>query len=64
MPIMVVELKWNKDAETALDQIHKKHYPDVLKDREEPIFLVGVSYDRDDPEKKHSCIIEEFAPEE
>lgn len=59
MPILVIELKWNKSAETALDQIRKKHYPEVLKGRNEQILLVGISYDKDDPEKKHSCIIEE-----
>lgn len=31
MPIMIIELKWNKSAETALDQIRKKHYPEVEK---------------------------------
>ena len=60
MPIMVIELKWNKTAETALDQIRNKHYPDVLKDRNEQILLVGISYDRDDPQKKHTCVIEEL----
>ena len=60
MPILVIELKWNKTAETALDQIRRKHYPDVLKNRDEQILLVGISYDKDDPDKKHSCIIEEL----
>lgn len=60
MPILVIELKWNKTAETALDQIRTRHYPDVLKDRDEQILLVGISYDKDDPEKKHSCVIEEL----
>lgn len=26
-PALVVELKWNKNAETALDQIKRQHYP-------------------------------------
>ncbi len=60
MPILVIELKWNKSAKTALDQIRNKHYPDVLKGRDEQILLVGISYDKDDPEKKHSCVIEEL----
>ena len=60
MPIMVIELKWNRSAETALDQIRRKHYPDVLEGRDEQILLVGISYDKDDPEKKHSCVIEEL----
>ena len=60
MPILVIELKWDKSAETALDQIRRKDYPAVLKDRNEPIFLVGISYDKDDADKKHSCVIEEL----
>ena len=60
MPILVIELKWNKTAETALDQIRRKHYPDVLQNRDEQILLVGISYDKDDPDKKHTCIIEEL----
>ena len=58
MPIMVIELKWNRTAETALGQIRAKHYRNVLKDRDEQILPVGISYDRDDPETKHRCVIE------
>ena len=57
-PIIVVELKWNKSAETAIDQIKKNNYPDKLKDRGEEILLVGISYDKDDTDKKHHCKIE------
>lgn len=57
-PILVVELKWDESAETALNQIRNRKYPDKLKDRGEDILLVGISYDKDDKEKKHHCKIE------
>ncbi len=57
-PILVIELKWDDTAETAIDQIRKRNYPEKLKDRNEDIILVGVSYDKDDRGKKHHCKIE------
>jgi hypothetical protein len=56
MPIMVVELKWNKSAESALDQIRNKKYPQVLEGFGSDILLVGVNYD--EKSKKHTCVIE------
>ena len=59
-PALVVELKWNKSAEGAIDQIMKKKYPDALKDYGSEIVLVGINYDKDaEPgNRKHSCRIE------
>jgi hypothetical protein len=56
MPIMVVELKWNKSAESALDQIRNRNYPQVLEGFGSDILLVGVNYD--EKSKKHTCVIE------
>ena len=58
-PALVVELKWNKSAEGAIEQILSRHYPDVLKDFGNKILLVGINYDRDAApgERKHSCRI-------
>lgn len=58
-PILLIELKWNKNAKGAIDQIKNRNYPEILKDYGTDILLVGISYDKNDPEKKHSCIIEE-----
>lgn len=60
-PALVVELKWNKSAEGAIDQIRHKHYPDALCGLDCPILLVGISYDKDAPagERRHTCVIEE-----
>jgi hypothetical protein len=58
MPIMVVELKWNKSAEGAIDQIKNKNYPQVLEDFGSDILLVGVNYD--EKSKRHTCVIEKY----
>jgi len=55
-PAMLVELKWDKSAEGALDQIKAKKYSAALKEYEGNILLVGIGYDKAD--KKHHCKIE------
>ena len=57
-PALVVELKWNKNADTALMQIKEKKYPESLLQYTGQILLVGISYDKAD--KKHGCVIEEW----
>lgn len=57
-PPMVVELKWNGSAQSAIEQIKSKHYPDALSNYQEAL-LVGVNYDKDS--KKHECVIEKRA---
>lgn len=32
IPAIIVELKWDKDPDSALDQIHRRDYPKVLRD--------------------------------
>ena len=58
-PVLVVELKWNRSAEGAIEQILRKNYPDSLKGYGGDILLVGVNYDKNAPsgERKHSCRI-------
>lgn len=56
-PAFIVELKWNKSAEAAIDQIKQKKYTESLKDYSGEILLVGLNYDKD-AEKKHTCVIE------
>lgn len=55
-PAIVVELKYDKTAETAISQIKEKRYIDILKDYEGNILLVGINYDK--KTKKHECLIE------
>lgn len=57
-PAMIVELKYDKSAEGALEQIKKKQYTDCLKDYSGEILLVGINYDKDD--KCHTCKIEKI----
>lgn len=58
LPAMIVELKWNQDAEGAIAQIKDRNYPKVLTNYGGKIVLVGVNYNADD--KTHSCEIEEY----
>ena len=53
---LVVELKWNKDARTAIQQIKEKKYPDTVRQYTGKLLLVGINYDK--KTKEHSCIIE------
>lgn len=57
-PALVVELKWNKSANTALNQIKEKQYPQSLLQYTGNILLVGINYDRNN--KTHECFIEEY----
>lgn len=57
-PALLVELKWNKNAETAIYQIRNKQYPESLLKYTGKILLVGISYDK--KSKEHLCEIEEI----
>ena len=57
-PALVVELKWNKEVESAIDQIREKRYPDSIKEYTDNILLVGINYDK--KTKKHECRIEKL----
>ena len=60
-PAMVVELKYNKSADTAINQIKENRYHGALSGYGDRILLVGINYDADGKnEKKHTCVIEEF----
>ena len=60
-PALVVELKWNKSAEGAIEQIKKKEYCKSLEEYKGNILLVGVNYNK--KTKKHECVIEEYVKE-
>ena len=64
-PALIIELKWNKDVEGAINQILNKKYPESLKNLGTKIILVGISYEKDasDNSKKHTCKIVEYTPE-
>ncbi len=55
-PAIVVELKFNKDADAAIDQIKRKQYPAKVSQYANHLLLVGINYDRQT--KTHTCCIE------
>ena len=57
-PAIVAELKWNKTAQTAIEQIKERQYLQSLLQYTGKILLVGINYDK--KTKKHSCKIEEL----
>ena len=57
-PAMIIELKHNKSADSALDQIRQKQYFKSLEHYNGNLLFVGISYD--EKTKKHSCRIERF----
>ena len=57
-PAMIVELKWDHEAETAIDQIKEKKYPKGLEKYRDNLLIVGISYNKET--KEHSCIIERY----
>ncbi len=62
LPVLIVELKWNQSAESALEQIRDRRYPAAFKSYGNDILLVGISYDREAPagKRKHQCRIEKY----
>lgn len=59
-PAIVIELKVDKDADSALDQIRRKEYPAKVAEYASNLLLVGINYDRQT--KQHSCRIETCRP--
>ena len=57
-PALIVELKWNQNAQTAMEQIKEKKYPSSVLDYTGNILLVAINYDK--ATKEHQCIIEEY----
>ena len=54
----MVELKWNRCAETALQQIKEKRYAESLREYAGNVLLVGINYDK--KTKAHNCSIEQI----
>ena len=57
-PAILVELKYNQSADTALKQIKERRYHGVLANTCEQVLLVGINYDT--KSKVHTCAIEEY----
>jgi len=59
-PALIVELKYDKSANTAIQQIKKRHYTQALEHYSGEILLVGINYNKQNVDKPHSCVIEKF----
>ena len=55
-PAIVVELKWNRPVDVALEQARERRYAEVVDGLDVPVLLVGVSYDP--KTREHTCRIE------
>lgn len=64
-PAMIIELKWNDTADTAIRQIKENRYASGIKELKGykgKLLLVGISYEkakRGEKSKEHDCVIEE-----
>ena len=57
-PAIVIELKYDKAVDTALDQIRRTQYPAKVAQYTDNLLLVGIIYDRET--KQHQCHIEKY----
>ena len=57
-PALVVELKYEKTAASAIRQIKDRCYTQALERYTGEVLLVGIDYDRNNAAKPHSCVIE------
>lgn len=57
-PALLVELKWNKTAKTAIEQMEEREYVSTLRHYTGEILLIGINYDK--KSKKHQCVIKEM----
>lgn len=56
-PAIIIELKVNMDADSAISQIHRRQYPAKVQEYANRLLLVGINYDRQT--KQHACLIEQ-----
>ena len=54
-PAILLELKYYRDADSGIDQILRKQYPEKVAQYADRLLLVGINYDKDT--KTHTCKI-------
>ncbi len=57
-PAILIELKCNQDADTAIKQIKNRNYPKAFENYLDNLLLVGINYDK--ITKVHECVIEKY----
>ena len=60
-PALVIELKKDQAAQTGIDQIKERRYPQKVAEYTGDILLVGINYDTQT--KQHTCKIERWTKE-
>ena len=53
LPAIIIELKYDKAVDTAIEQIQRKDYPARVAQYADNLLLVGITYHRDT--KQHHC---------
>ena len=59
-PALIVELKYDKTANTAIQQIKDRQYMQIFEGYHGEILLVGISYQKENKNKPHRCVIEKL----
>lgn len=62
-PALLIELKYDKSLETAIDQIKAKNYPQKLEHYKDNMLIISINYEKDTSSKEvsykhHSCRID------
>ena len=60
-PAFIVELKYDKTAQSALQQIKDRQYTQALEGYAGELLLVGINYNKEEKAKPHSCVIEKHS---
>ncbi len=55
-PAIIIELKYDKAVDTAIEQIKRRQYPAKVSQYADNLLLVGITYERES--KLHRCCIE------
>ena len=58
-PAVLVELKWDESADSAIGQIKERKYVKALEGYQGNLLLVGINYDKES--KKNQCKIEKLS---
>ncbi|MBQ7479241.1 MAG: AAA family ATPase [Selenomonadaceae bacterium] len=58
LPALVLELKWDKNAKAAIQQIRDRRYGKALENYAGKLLAVGICYDKET--RKHECLMEEY----
>ncbi len=58
-PAIVIELKYDKAVNTAIEQIKQRQYPAKVSQYTDNLLLVGITYESDT--KQHRCCIEKLS---